>query len=117
MGESALLGPVSCHRAVLALATKHFVAIGAHACDSCRLLKSVDLCNNVEKIPEFAFVHCTSLREVLLPTLHTNRVNCTVFSGLAKMGAPLVLDENKPFWPQQARSRSCSSKVWARALA
>ena len=28
----------------------HFVAIGAHACDSCRLLKSVDLCNtNVEE--------------------------------------------------------------------
>ena len=94
--------------------TKHFVTIGAHACDSCRLLKSVDLCNtNVEEIPEFAFVHCTSLREVLLPTtLHTIRVkafmncaalvelaippslryigsraflDCTVFSRLAKM--------------------------------
>ena len=26
---------------------KHFVAIGAHACDSCRLLKSVDLCNTM----------------------------------------------------------------------
>ena len=53
--------------------TKHFVAIGAHACDGCRLLKSVDLCNtDVEEIPEFTFVHCTSLREVLLPTtLHT----------------------------------------------
>ena len=49
--------------------TKHFAAIGAHACDSCRLLKSVDLCKtNVEEIPEFTFVHCTSLREVLLPT-------------------------------------------------
>ena len=48
----------------------HFVTIGAHACDSCRLLKSVDLCNtNVKEIPEFAFVHCTSLREVLLPTI------------------------------------------------
>ena len=56
--------------------TKHFTAIGAHACDSCRLLKSVDLCNTtVEEIPEFTFVHCTSLREVLLPTtLHTIRV-------------------------------------------
>ena len=160
--------------------TKHFVAIGAHASDSCRLLKSVDLCNtNVEEIPEFAFVHCTSLREVLLPTtLHTIRVkafmncaalvelaippslryigsraflDCTVFSRLAKMpgrhkwrgvcaeenafaicpamrwppwlhmirtwGIPLVLDENKPFWLQQARSRSCSSRVWARASA
>ena len=43
--------------------TKHFAAIGAHVCDSCRLLKSVDLCNtNVEEIPEFAFVHCISLR-------------------------------------------------------
>ena len=94
--------------------TKHFVAIGAHACDSCRLLKSVDLCNtNVEEIPEFTFVHCTSLREVLLPTtLRTIRIkafmncaalvelaippslryigsraflDCTVFSRLAKM--------------------------------
>ena len=94
--------------------TKHFVAIGAHACDSCRLLKSVDLGNtNVKEIPEFAFVHCTSLREVLLPTtLHAIRVkafmncaalgelaippslryigsraflDCTVFSRLAKM--------------------------------
>ena len=94
--------------------TKHFVAIGAHVCDSCRLLKSVDLCSaNVEEIPEFAFVHCASLREVLLPTtLHTIRVkafmncaalvelaippslryigsraflDCTVFSRLAKM--------------------------------
>ena len=69
--------------------TKHFVAIGAHACDSCRLLKRVDLCNtNVEEIPEFAFVHCTSLREVLLPTtLHTIRVkafmNCAALVELA----------------------------------
>ena len=76
--------------------------------------KSADLCStNVEEIPEFAFVHCSSLREVLLPrTLHTIRVkafmncaalvelaippslryigsrvflDCTVFSGLAKM--------------------------------
>ena len=52
-----------CKRA-LAL-PKHFVAIGAHACDSCRLLKSVDLCNTmIEEISEFTFVHCTSLREV-----------------------------------------------------
>ena len=76
--------------AITALAlTKHFVAIGAHACDSCRLLKSVDLCNtNVEEIPEFTFVHCTSLREVLLPTtLHTIRVkafmNCAALVELA----------------------------------
>ena len=55
---------------------KHFAAIGAHACDSCRLLKSVDLCNTmIEEIPEFTFGHCTSLREVFLPTtLHTIRV-------------------------------------------
>ena len=68
---------------------KHFGAIGAHACDSCRLLKSVDLCNTmIEEIPEFTFVHCTSLREVLLPaTLHTIRVkafmNCAALVELA----------------------------------
>ena len=74
----------------------------------------MDLCNTqVEEIPEFAFVHKTSLKEVLLPiTLHTIRVkafmnctalvelaippslrytgsraflDCTVFSGLVKM--------------------------------
>ena len=67
----------------------HFVTLGAHACDSCRLLKSIDLCNaQVEEIPEFAFVHCTSLREVLLPiTLHTIRVkafmNCAALVELA----------------------------------
>ena len=68
---------------------KHFVAIGAHACDSCRLLKSVALCNTmIEEIPEFTFVHCTSLREVFLPaTLHTIRVkafmNCAALVELA----------------------------------
>ena len=68
---------------------KHFVAIGAHACDSCRLLKSVDLCNTmIEEIPEFTFVHCTSLREFFLPaTLHTIRVkafmNCAALVELA----------------------------------
>ena len=68
---------------------KHFVAIRAHACDSCRLLKSVDLCNTmIKEIPEFTFVHCTSLREVLLPTtLHTIRVkafiNCAALVELA----------------------------------
>ena len=67
----------------------HFATLGAHACDSCRLLKSIDLCNTqVEEIPEFAFVHCTSLREVLLPmTLHTIRVkafmNCAALVELA----------------------------------
>ena len=71
-----------------------FTAIGAHACDSCRLLKSVDLCNtNVEEIPEFTFVHCTSLREVLLPpTLHTIRVkafmNCAALVELAIPPSP-----------------------------
>ena len=35
---------------------KHFVAIRAHACDSCRLLNSVDLRNTmIEEIPEFTF--------------------------------------------------------------
>ena len=69
--------------------TKYFTTIGAHACDSCRLLKRVDLCNtNVEETPEFTFVHCTSLREVLLPsTLHTIRVkafmNCAALVELA----------------------------------
>ena len=53
---------------------------------SCRLLENIDLCNaQVEEIPEFAFVHCTSLKEVLLPTtLHTIRVkafmNCSSWS-------------------------------------
>ena len=67
----------------------HFVTLGAHACDSCRLLKNIDLCNTqVEEIPEFAFVHCTSLREVLLPiTLHAIRVkafmNCAALVELA----------------------------------
>ena len=40
--------------------TKHFVAIGAHACDSCRLLESVDLCNtNVKKFRNSPL--CTAL--------------------------------------------------------
>ena len=68
---------------------KHFVAIGAHACDSCRLLNSVDLRDTmIEEIPEFTFGHCTSLREVFLPTtLHTIRVkafmNCAALVELA----------------------------------
>ena len=95
-GQHCKLGPVSWLRAVLALresphlpSQKNFVAIGAHACDSCRLLKSVDLCNTtVEEIPEFTFVHCTSLKEILLPTtLHTIRVkafmNCAALVELA----------------------------------
>ena len=67
----------------------HFATLGAHACDSCRLLKNIDLCNTqVEEIPEFAFVHCTSLKEVLLPiSLHTIRVkafmNCAALVELA----------------------------------
>ena len=53
-----------------------------------RLLTSVDLCNsNVEEIPEFTFVHCTSLREVLLPpTLHTIRVKA--FMNLVELAIP-----------------------------
>ena len=81
-------GPQLCGIYTLAL-PKHFVAIGAHACNSCRLLKSVDLCNTmIEEIPEFTFVHCTSLREVFQPaTLHTIRVkafmNCAALVELA----------------------------------
>ena len=46
----------------------HIVTLGAHACDSCRLLKNIDLCNTqVEEIPEFAFVHCTSLKDLNEP--------------------------------------------------
>ena len=55
--------------------TQGFKVIGAHACDSCHLLKQVDLSNTkVEEIQEFTFAHCTSLKEVRLPTLHTIRV-------------------------------------------
>ena len=40
--------------------TKHFVAVGAHACDSCRLLESVDLSNTlVEEIRSSPL--CTAL--------------------------------------------------------
>ena len=59
---------------------KHFVATGAHACDSCRLLKSGDLYNTmIEEIPEST---------VFLPaTLHTIRVkafmNCAALVELA----------------------------------
>ena len=66
-----------------------FQAIGAHACDSCHLLKNVDLSNtHIEEIQEFTFAHCTSLKEVRLPkTLHTIRVkafmNCAALPELA----------------------------------
>ena len=69
--------------------TQGFSVIGAHACDSCHLLKKVDLSNTkVEEIQEFTFAHCTSLREVSFPpTLHTIRVkafmNCAALSELA----------------------------------
>ena len=51
--------------------------------------KHVDLSDiKIEEIQEFAFVHCTSLKEVHLPrTLHTIRVkvfmNCAVLPELA----------------------------------
>ena len=73
---------------------KHLVAIGAHACDSCRLLKSVDLCNTmIEEIPEFTFSHCTSLREVFLPTtLHTIRVEAFMScAALVELAIPPAL--------------------------
>ena len=69
--------------------TQGFSVMGAHACDSCHLLKKVDLSNTkVEEIQEFTFAHCTSLREVSFPpTLHTIRVkafmNCAALSELA----------------------------------
>ena len=69
--------------------TQGFAVIGAHACDSCHLLKKVDLSNaQIEEIQEFTFVHCTSLKEVSLPmTLHTIRVkafmNCAALPELA----------------------------------
>ena len=69
--------------------TQGFSVIGAHACDSCHLLKKVDLSNTkVEEIQEFTFAHCTSLREVSFSlTLHTIRVkafmNCAALSELA----------------------------------
>ena len=66
--------------------TPDFSAIGAHACDSCHLLKKVDLSNTqVEEIQELTFAHCTSLKGVSLPpTLHTIWVkafmNCAALS-------------------------------------
>ena len=88
-GQHCKLGCLSSTGITALALPKHFTAIGAHARDSCRLLKSVDLCNTtVEEIPEFTFVNCTSLREVLLPTtLHTIRVkafmNCAALIELA----------------------------------
>ena len=73
---------------------KHFVAIGAHACDSCRLLNSVDLRSTmIEEIPEFTFGHCTSLREVFLPTtLHTIRVKAFMScAALVELAIPPAL--------------------------
>ena len=73
---------------------KHFVAIGAHACHSCRLLKSVDLCNTmIEEIPEFTFGHCTSPREVFLPTaLHTIRIKAFMScAALVELAIPPTL--------------------------
>ena len=75
---------------------KHFVAIGAHACDSCRLLESVDLCNTmIEEIPEFTFGHCTSLREVFLPTtLHTIQVKAFMScAALVELAIPPALKD------------------------
>ena len=69
--------------------TQDFSVLGAHACDNCRLLRTVDLTNTkIDEIREFTFVHCTSLREVSLPpTLHTIRVkafmNCAALPELA----------------------------------
>ena len=54
----------------------------------------VDLCNTmIEEIPEFTFGHCTSLREVFLPTtLHTIRVKAFMgCAALAELAIPPAL--------------------------
>ena len=64
--------------------------VAAHACDNCKLLKKVDISiTKIEEIQEFAFVHCSSLCEVRLPsTLQTIRVkafmNCAALPELAR---------------------------------
>ena len=83
------LGCLSSTGITMLTLTQGFSVIGAHACDSCHLLKQVDLSNTkVEEIQEFTFAHCTSLREVSFPpTLHTIRVkafmNCAALLELA----------------------------------
>ena len=79
------LGCLSSTGITMLTLTQGFTVIGAHACDSCHLLKQVDLSNTkVEEIQEFTFAHCTSLKEVSFPpTLQTIRVkafmNCAFF--------------------------------------
>ena len=69
--------------------TPNFSSLGAHACDTCHLLKTVDLSRTtIEEIQEFTFAHCTSLTEISLPyTLRTIRVkafmNCAALPILA----------------------------------
>ena len=69
--------------------TPNFSSLGAHACDTCPLLKTVDLSRTtIEEIQEFTFAHCTSLTEISLPyTLRTIRVkafmNCAALPMLA----------------------------------
>ena len=83
------LGCLSSTGITMLTLTQGFAVIGAHACDSCHLLKKVDLSNTkVEELQEFTFAHCTSLKEVSFPpTLHTIRVkafmNCAALSELA----------------------------------
>ena len=83
------LGCLSSTGITMLTLTQGFTVMGAHACDSCHLLKQVDLSNTkVEEIQEFTFAHCRSLKEVSFPpTLHTIRVkafmNCAAFLELA----------------------------------
>ena len=68
---------------------RDFSALGAHACDSCKLLTSVDISDtSVTDIREFTFVHCIRLQVVRLPyTVHTIPVkafmNCAALQDLA----------------------------------
>ena len=88
-GSDLALGCLSSTGITMLTLTQGFKVIGAHACDSCHLLKQVDLSNTkVEEIQEFTFAHCTSLKEVSFPpTLRTIRVkafmNCAALLELA----------------------------------
>ena len=68
---------------------RDFHVLGAHACDSCKLLTQVNISNtSIAEIREFTFVHCVRLRDVRLPyTVHTIHVkafmNCAALPGLA----------------------------------
>ena len=68
---------------------RDFHVLGAHACDSCKLLAQVDISNtSIAEIREFTFMHCVRLRDVRRPyTVHTIHVkafmDCVALPGLA----------------------------------